>query len=146
MIKFIMAFAPTLFTSMLALSAPPNFDVQTPDAERVLRHTLSKPGVPVVIVIFADYPSGPKCSVTEFGTDMSRKERSFAISKAQFNKLWKGFFSSGAEKYVWTRKGEKFELGENYSFIAAKQHYVVPKKKAPQGVVSIALQLEAYTK
>jgi len=109
----------------------------------------SKPGFATVTVTIIDSPSGPKGFILAVSDHAVRSQRSFAVSKLRFDKMWVAFISSGADKYARTQGAQGFDLASYdlasyYFFFAGKQDYMVPKKEASQALVSVATQLRAY--
>lgn len=141
----------TLVTGLVALaSAMAKTGVKVKATKRTLMHTFAKPGPAVlntygtglVMVIIDDYPSGPKAVIVDIE---NATKRSVAISKAEFNKMWAMFKSSGADKYP-SKTSIGPDMASYYFFFAENHFYAVPKNKASAGVVSLATQMRAYAR
>jgi hypothetical protein len=139
---FHLAFLTCLFVLWLPVQS---IDAQPPITNRRLIYEFSKPGFAAVTVTIIDYPSGPKGFVIAVSDKRVKTQRSFTVSKLQFNKVWATFISSGADKYP-LPYAQWLDGDSNYLFMAGKQSYLVPKKEASQAVVSVATQLRAYAK
>jgi ABC-type bacteriocin/lantibiotic exporter with double-glycine peptidase domain len=145
------AIAITPMTGLIALSAAmAKTDIKIKATKRSLMHTFAKPGpailntygTGIVMVIIDDYPSGPMAVIVDLENST---KRSVAVSKAEFNKMWTIFKSSGADKYP-SKAPIGPDMASYYFFSAENQLYAVPKNKASAAVVSLATQIRAYAK
>jgi hypothetical protein len=105
-------------------------------------------GSNVVFVAIADSPSGPKGLVSSHNP--ARKERSFTVSRGQFEKMWSTLMSSEAVKYDGdAKRSMSFDAVSYYVFSAghrASTNYAVPTSKASPALVALAEQFRAYAK
>jgi hypothetical protein len=117
-----------------------------------LIHNFAKPGFADVWVTLIEYPS-PKCVVKAVGLDLSQGQRSVPISQARFDRIWKTFQSSGADKYLKnpTRPDSGYRSGlatiagpNDYFFMLGLQTYAVPKDKASPALTSLVKELRDF--
>ena len=142
-----------IIVGLLTFSAVvPSFALQASATKRRLIHSFAKPGFADVWVTLIDYPS-PKCVVMTVGLDLSKSQRSVPISQARFDRIWKTFQSSGADKYVKNptrhdsgyRSGLAIIAGPNdYFFMVGLQNYAVPKDKASPALTSLVKELRDF--
>jgi hypothetical protein len=139
-IPFIVALVLALFLSRGSAQA----------GDRTLMHTFQEDSR-IVYIAIVNLPSGPQGLVTS--EDPSRKERSFTVSQAQFDKMWSTLMSSGAQNYAGDEKSHrKFDAVNYYVFSAAempngwKKNYAIPKSKASPALVALAARFRGYAK
>ena len=129
-----------------------SFALQLSPHKRRLIHSFAKQGFADVWVTLIDYPS-PRCVVKTVGLDLSRGQRSVGISHARFERMWKTFQSSGADKYVKdpTRPDKGYRSGlakiagpNDYFFMVGLQSYAVPKDKASPALTSLVKELRDF--
>jgi hypothetical protein len=111
-------------------------------------HTFQE-GSNIVFVAVADSPTGPRGLVTS--PDHSRKEHSFTVSDAEFEKMWTTLMSTDAEKYAGTSNPNRtFDAVSCYVFSAGYggkgTHYAIPTTKASPPLVALATQFRSYAK
>jgi hypothetical protein len=134
----------TISWSLLALNQA-NLHAQS--VYRTLTYTFQQ-GSTLTSVSIVELSSGPQ------GVIMAgERKRPFTVFKAEFEKIWSAFISSGAEKYTVDESSpRKFDSVNYYVFSATympdsrKRTHVVPKKKASVALISLAGQLRAYAK
>lgn len=129
-----------------------SFALELSPHKRRLIHSFAKPGFADVWVTLIDYPS-PRCVVKTVGLDLSQGQRSVEISQARFERMWKTFQSSGADKYVKNptrpdkgyRSGLATIVGPNYYFfMVGLQSYAVPKDKASPALTALVKELRDF--
>lgn len=129
-----------------------SFALQLSPTKRRLIHSFAKPGFADVWVTLIDYPT-PRCVVKTVGLDLSQGQRSVPVSQARFDRIWKTFQSSGADKYVKnpTRPDSGYRSGlatiagpNDYFFMVGLQNYAVPKDKASPALTSLVKELRDF--
>jgi len=128
-----------------SLVTAPHSHAAIPESKRRIIHTFSKPGFTDVWVSLVEYPSGPKCIVKATRSDGSKSQRSVAVSKAKFEKMWTAFYTSGAEKYVTAGYAIGY-ASNNYFLMVGNQSYDVPGEKASPVLISLVKELRDYAK
>ena len=142
-----------IIVTLLTFSAfVPSFTLQASATKRRLIHSFAKPGFADIWVTLIEYPS-PKCVVKTVGLDSSQSQRSVPISQARFDRIWKTFQSSGADKYAKNltqadsgyRSGLAIIAGPNdYFFMVGLQHYAIPKDKASPALTSLVKEVRGF--
>lgn len=140
------------FLSVSALAS--SFPLQLSPHKRRLIHTFAKPGFADVWVTLIDYPS-PRCVIKTVGLDLSQGQRSVEISQARFERMWKTFQTSGADKYIKnpTRPDKGYRSGlatvagpNDYFFMVGLQSYAIPRDKASPALKSLVKELRDFAK
>ena len=127
----------------------PSFALEASATKRRLIHSFTKPGFADIWVTLIEYPS-PKCAVKTVGLDLRQGQRTIAISQARFDRIWKTFQSSGADKYVKnpTRPDSGYRSGlatiagpNDYFFMVGLQ---VPRDRASPALISLVKELRDF--
>ena len=141
-----------IIVGLLTFSAfVPSF-AQASATKRRLIHSFATPKFADVWVTLIEYPS-PKCAIKMVGFDLSQSQRSVPISQARFDRIWKTFQSSGADKYIKnpTRPDSGYRSGlatiagpNDYFFMVGLQTYAVPKDRASPALTSLVKELRDF--
>jgi hypothetical protein len=144
-----------ILLGLLFVSAPASsFALQLLPPVRRLTHSCAKPGFASVLITLIDYPT-PRCVVLTVGLDLKSRQQSVEIPPARFERMWKTFQSSGADKYIRnpTRPDHGYNSGlatvagpNDYWFILGPNNYAVPMDKASPALKSLVKELRDFVK
>lgn len=145
-VKIILMALLPLIIAQSALSAP-NIKIQASQRSLtyIFRPRIAWRDFELTTVVIGEDPSGPKAAVVQIKNTKGTPKRSFTVAKAQSNKLWAMFKSSGVENYP-VKNTNEIDIGGYYFFIAAGKFYAVPKNKASPTLVSLETELRTYAK
>jgi len=104
----------------------------------------------ILSVILSETESGGRIEVAaiRMSTAGPAGQRSFNISRAEFEKIWAAFNAPGVEKRVVSKafpvSGSRYDLSNEYVLHDGKQTYAVKKVSSSPAISSAASQLRNY--